>query len=710
MEKYNKSVPETWDELIETTNYIYEKEKPLNPNLHKYLGNLADGETGLVTILEYIHSFRDSPNDKFPSYTSDNAIAALEKMKQVKEMASTDDDFSMEPMGAMFSNNSTDFIFAKHWYFMYAKSVDKFLISHIPGKVKGVSASTIGGSNFSMNRYISEDRKKAVGEVLSYIHSYETQKGSITIVDNRSAIHSTYSDPEVCKTIDCPLFSSMQSIVRPSSSTINYETYSDKFRELVTQYVYGQTDKTAKEILIEVDDIRKIHFIEFNSIPGIVIIAVTSLTVILLLSSYVYVSIKRFRNQFNFLPYGYWCIIILGLLMITSYCYTGIHELANYNCLIRPFLLTTGFDLIYTPLLLKMISIFQKKNSFSKFVKDHFTIMFLLFIIINILLNIAWYLVDPLVINKLIITSGKNFQYCNSSTIVGTIMKHVMYGLKLLILLFMCLLSFAEWNLSSFKPDIRSITSTIYTNILLISMFIIIEKINIDNRYLYFGLRAALVIVFCLSTLTIIIGTKFYYISIQKENPYPDITTFNKTSNMSSSYYSSSVNKSNLLNYHFQTDSSFQKDSVKPCPNPTLFTSTINSTLNNSYNIFNTSSNRSRSPSQSSESTTTNNNFNNNLTNNYSNGTFINSFNKSTYSSNDGSSSIFVTFNNRSRSQSTSNINNPRYDNHNNLYKANSNRLRSQSSGTINNSRPIINNNIYYNNSSNNTLNRYYDY
>lgn len=670
LNKYNKQIPQTWDELIETLNFIYEKEKPTNPDLHKYLAHFPEYENGLAAILEFMHSFRDNPTDNFPDYTSENAAAAIEKMKEIRNVASTPDDFAANEITMATSLFPGKYIFARFWYVGEEFGTHNTTFSQLPGHIKGVSGSCVGGNNISMNKNISEEKKKAVGEILSYIHSYENQKYFILNGYIRSAIHSTYRDPEICQKIDCIKFSSIQSIVRPSSSSINYDEYSDKFRELVRKFVDGETDKSAKEILIEVDDLRKIHYIEVKSIVSIVILSITLVTIILLLLSYIYISIKRFRQQFVFLSFNYWCIVIFGILLMTLYCITGIHKLTNYNCLIKPFLLSTGFDLIYIPLLLKMISIFPNKKGLSKFIKDHFSLVFIFFLIINIVMNIAWYLLDPYVVNKLMVTSGKNFQYCSSTTSIGSIFKYTIFGIKILILLIMAILVFAEWNLVAFKSDIRAITSTLYTNILLIILFIIVERININNRYLYFGLRASLVLIFCISTLTIIVGLKFYQISVQKENPYPDITSFNKSTSSginSSNYYPSKTNntlksqnntKNTLLNYHFQTGT---LQPVHSKPYPTLFTSTISNYNDNLFNN-NSSTNNSYSQTQSSN----NSKYNNSKSNLYSsNNQSMNNYSQNNYSINNYSSNNYSSTNYSGNNYSNNNYSNNNYSNNN---------------------------------------------
>ncbi|ORX42464.1 periplasmic binding protein-like II [Piromyces finnis] len=609
LDKYNKPYPKTWEELIETENYIYNQEIKVNKRLHRYIGHFDEIENGAISFLEFIHSYRDDPNDGFPSYTSENAIKALEEMKRVKQMASNDDDFKGSDNEVFPRMTCTDFIFLRQFYLpleIYdfiraspeipllewcgsAEITPAVLKAYpIPGKKPGISASGIGGNSISMSRYISEEKKKAATEILNFIFSYEEQKYNSANYGTKTAIHALYKEPEVCKKIDCEFFSSMQGIVRPSSEAIDYKKYKDKIYELVFNYIYERNNKSAKEVLIELDNIRKIHYIEYLSVAGILILGFTFLTAVLIFSSYIYVSIKRFRNQFVFLPFNYWCIIILGIFIMSCYCLTGIQKLNNYNCLIRPILLSIGFSMIYIPILLKMISIFPSKNNLSKYVKDHFGFVFMIFIIIDIGMNIAWYLLDPLLVSNVIVEGGRNFQTCTSSGKIGNIIQYALYIIKIIIIIVMCVLVFAEWNLAAFRSDIRSVAITLYTNLLIIGMFIIIGKINIDNLYLHFGIKAGLVLILCLSTLIIIIGSKTYQISFKKNEAYPDITSFkNSTTGMNSSrFYSElnsttqmSSNKINLFNYHYQTGNGVMK------PNPTLFSATINSSYNEFSNI-----------------------------------------------------------------------------------------------------------------------------
>jgi len=638
LNKYNRTVPETWDELIETTNYIYDLEIKENPNLRKFIGHFPSTENGLVTILQFFHSFRDSSTDSFPEYTSQNAIDALVKAKEVKDLASTPDDFATpdSEISKLFKNEN--FIFLLFWYIGDQYSDHNYKFSPLPGKKKGISASCVGGSNISMNKYISEEKKKAAGEVLSFINSYEQQKYLVMNTNSISAIYSTYSDPEICQKIDCIMFSSLQSIVRPSSSTINYEQYSNRFRELVTEYLYDETDKSAKEILIEIDDIRRIYFVEINSMTSIIVLLINLVAVALIFYAFIFATNQRFNNQFVFLPYGYWYIVILGLLLVAIYPITGINALNNYKCTVRPMLLSLGFSLLYIPMLLKMISIFPKRNGASNLVKEHYGLFFIIFIIIDVVLNIVWCLEDPFVVNKLMVTTGKNFQYCNTTTGSGRHMKYAVYNLKAFTLIIMGILTFAEWNLAAFKSDIRSITTSLYNTLLMIFLLVFVEKININDRYVYFATRAIIVLFFCISTALIIFGTKYYYIYIKKEQLNIYSFSNNKSSSglKNSSIQNSTIphktQKSTLFNIHYQTGTTDVPQAVASKPYPSLFSSTINTNYNG--NLFNNSSSNTTSQSSDnlhsySSNTIINNyknnndnnnyNYNNNYSNNYSN-------------------------------------------------------------------------------------------
>ncbi|ORX85072.1 hypothetical protein BCR32DRAFT_242070 [Anaeromyces robustus] len=90
LKTYNQKVPKTWDDLINVGKYILNEERKLNnTSLIGYNGFFLDSEGGTCSIYETIYSFRDSINSPFPGITSQKAIDALEKIKEVKNELSS---------------------------------------------------------------------------------------------------------------------------------------------------------------------------------------------------------------------------------------------------------------------------------------------------------------------------------------------------------------------------------------------------------------------------------------------------------------------------------------------------------------------------------------------------------------------------------------------------------------------------------------------
>ncbi|ORX47393.1 hypothetical protein BCR32DRAFT_273624 [Anaeromyces robustus] len=88
--KYNKTIPKTWDELIETASYILEKEKEIgNTDMAGYLGYFPDADSEVCSFLEFVHGFRDKLENDIPEYRSNNAINSLNKIKEIKKKISS---------------------------------------------------------------------------------------------------------------------------------------------------------------------------------------------------------------------------------------------------------------------------------------------------------------------------------------------------------------------------------------------------------------------------------------------------------------------------------------------------------------------------------------------------------------------------------------------------------------------------------------------
>ncbi|ORY37872.1 hypothetical protein LY90DRAFT_52773 [Neocallimastix californiae] len=114
LNKYGKEIPKTWDELISTGNFILENErKNGNEDLIGYNGLFADQESGMISILEYIYSFRKTKDSPFPKYTDQEAVDALNKIKELKDALASDIIFKMEEEETIEKLFSANAIFIK---------------------------------------------------------------------------------------------------------------------------------------------------------------------------------------------------------------------------------------------------------------------------------------------------------------------------------------------------------------------------------------------------------------------------------------------------------------------------------------------------------------------------------------------------------------------------------------------------------------------
>ena len=340
-------------------------------------------------------------------------------MKRVKKETSDNDSFTLkqEEIWNRIYRDHKNFIFFRSWYNDDIKINDasgelSYKFTHLPGNKPGISGSCIGGSNIAINKKISDERKIAAIEVYNYLFSYEFQKYLIINANKRSVIDSLYDDVDVCNNINCTLFKNMQGFLRPSNTNIDYGDFSESFRRYIREYIIENEENDATEVLTKIDNILKVHYVEYGSISSIVVISILSTVFIFILFSFIYIFLKRSKKEFNFLPFSNWCIFLFGLTILTSSCITNIGDLNQFTCNLRPFLITLGLSYTYIPFFIKMISLYPKKNRFSEFMKNNSGIMILFLMITDILLNVLWIVFDREKIGKETVIDGYSFKIC----------------------------------------------------------------------------------------------------------------------------------------------------------------------------------------------------------------------------------------------------------------------------------------------------------
>jgi len=263
--KYNKRPPRTWDELMETSKIIAEGEKKQNKTELKRYNGCVNDYNGSLSIYEFINSYRDSNKEEFPKLTDIKTIAALERIKEMKDEIG-EDIFRASDESVIFNifmNETTnhEYIFARYFYSPHNK---EYVGTALPGEKEGVSGSIVIPNNFAINKFVNDEKKKAAGEFLNYIFSKSSQKQYVIGNQLFSGILDIYKEPGVCKSnytdtneklLDCDIINGSQ----PFSFLSNYkhlfanDNYHQQYRKKMFEYIYG--DKPLNEVLKAVSNL-----------------------------------------------------------------------------------------------------------------------------------------------------------------------------------------------------------------------------------------------------------------------------------------------------------------------------------------------------------------------------------------------------------------------------------------------------------------------
>jgi len=264
LNKYGKQAPKTWDELLETSKYIYEEEKKLNNTIIRYNGLIND-YNGSVTIYEFINSFRESNNSPFPGITSKETIEALKKLKEMKkeigeEIFKAPDSITMD---SLFYTGKA--LFLRYFYYEH---LPIYKGTAFPGKKEGVSGGIVIPFNIAISKYSPDNKKKAAIEFLKFVISEEVQKKYIIKKSMFSGIMKLYEDEEICKEIDCEVIKDSQpfSIMDYSEKVFADDNYHVKYRQKMFEYLYN--DKPVEDILKDIAEFTS-YGVSRKSVGGI---------------------------------------------------------------------------------------------------------------------------------------------------------------------------------------------------------------------------------------------------------------------------------------------------------------------------------------------------------------------------------------------------------------------------------------------------------
>ncbi|ORX45738.1 periplasmic binding protein-like II [Piromyces finnis] len=574
LNKYEKRVPKTWEELKETAKYILEEEKKVNnTNLIPYNGIFCDGEDGTSSLYEFIYSFRDSIGSPFPDLKSKNAKNALKMIKQIKEELNLEDILKLDK-NLVFTKFDGSAIFLKFWY--YDNVSPYYITSPLPGQTEGVSSGIIGGSNIGINKYSDEENKIAAAKAIEYMTSEYFHKKYLVMNSLYSPRVSLYEDEEVCTHIDCSLMKSFQPIPRPYNRIKDYEDYSSKFRQYAYEYIYG--NKTVEDALMNMYNIDHIYYLSLSTEDtsiGLIISIIYSFSSIFILTSLALLYIKKYKSYFKFFTKDLWCMVIIGIILQLFSRMLEIGSLNSFKCHLEIFFYSFGYIFILIPTLYKLICNFPEENNFSNWIKIHKYPFIILFLIFDALLCLL-YMMFPYELTTIIGSDRKNFQVCNMKDSIGQSIMIMIIGFKGIIIIGIGYLLFVEWNIKETALDIQYITSAVYVNCIGIIAINILNYLKFNNYITYYLVHQ---IVFFIFT---IVNYIFYYafrIFIPLFNKNKNIFDFsgqlniyhnsNTNNELKMSVNSNQGNKSHIssngkfskvLDYHFRT--SIEKKSI----------------------------------------------------------------------------------------------------------------------------------------------------
>ncbi|ORX50297.1 periplasmic binding protein-like II [Piromyces finnis] len=550
LKKYNITIPKTWDGLLNTCKYVMEKERSKgNKNIIVYNGLFNSYEVGTCSLYEYIFSYRNSSDAPFPEITSNEAIEALKMMKKMKEELNAEsifrssDDISLTQL---LNEKKGNFLFIKYWYL---SSITGLNITALPGRVEGVSGSAIGGPNLGISTYIDDRKLKSALIALQYITSKKIQKDLIINNQLFSGISDLYDDPEVCAAINCSLLKSVQLTARPTNKTKDYNGYSEKFRNYIYEYLYG--DKSPKEVLKNIDDITRFYHLpisnESTPIGTIIFVTFIFLSIIMLLSL-TFLIIDKYKPFFIFLSNDLWIFIIIGSILTMSTCLTVLGEMTTLKCQLQVLLLSVGFTLSIIPVFYKLIVNFPERNDISQFINKKKYLFIFLFLLYDILLNSLPF-DSAFILDEKLVDHGQNFKMCRI-TKYGKLLLGLLLAIKISTIICILFFIFVEWNIENIRSDIRFLSAAIYMDIVSIGVLLLASFIDINNYIVFYSIPAFIFILFALTNYSLLYAYRIFKAHNMENNNnlYTDSFEKNNSSNDNIYYYNSTGKLSSFPN------------------------------------------------------------------------------------------------------------------------------------------------------------------
>lgn len=270
LEKYNKEVPETWEELTQTAQEIMDGEREAGAKDmwgFVFQGNAYEGLT--CNALEWVKSAGGGQivdPDGTISINNENAIKAIDTAAGWINTISPRGVLAYQEEEARGVWQTGNAVFMRNWPYAYNLSngddsavKGKFDLAPLPSGGEG-SAATLGGWNVAVSKYSS--KQEAAISLALYLASEEGQRSDVLLNSHLPTFISLYDDPEIAKAVPIvPRWKEIfeQSVPRPSAPTKGkYNEVSAKFWSAVHETLSG--NGTAAENLelleLDLDDIK----------------------------------------------------------------------------------------------------------------------------------------------------------------------------------------------------------------------------------------------------------------------------------------------------------------------------------------------------------------------------------------------------------------------------------------------------------------------
>ncbi|ORY81697.1 hypothetical protein LY90DRAFT_4093 [Neocallimastix californiae] len=410
--------------------------------------------------------------------------------------------------------NDKNFLFLKFWYL----SDKGFRLSPLPGLKRGISGSTIGGHNLGINKYSNSNKRNEVIKVFMFLTSKELQKKYIINKGFYSPILSLYEEDDVCETVDCEFFKNIQLTARPTSKVSNYDQYSFKFRNYIYDFLYG--NKTAEEALKTIYEITNFHYLTLKSDEtnlGLIIFITTVTISIIMLSSIVFLFIKKYEHFFNFISNDLWIVIIIGFLVYLFPIFLDYGPIHLIKCYLNQYFNILGPFLMLLPLLIRLlINIPEKDNKILKLIEQKRIQIILYFIIIYTVIY-GSLVISPYTIITRTFNDEKSIKICQMNNTFGNIIFFSLYTTRYIITAIILFLIFIEWNLRSTLYDIRSIVLILYISFLFDIFLYISNFIHYNDIILFLTLSEFIRIICTTTNYLLLYGIKLVYAVLHNE-------------------------------------------------------------------------------------------------------------------------------------------------------------------------------------------------